>query len=184
MLKIITRGENVEVTDAIRDYVEKRLEKLNRYIGENTEATAHVNVKVYPEKTSKVEVTIPMSYLTLRAEETQPDLYAAIDFVTDKLERQIRKHKTKVNRKSREKGFKGLDFSGDIVPEMMPDEEDVIEVVRTKHVSLKPMDSEEAILQMDLLGHDFFVYEDEDQGVNIVYRREDGRYGLIEASEA
>lgn len=182
MLKVITRGENVEVTEAIRDYVEKRLEKLNRYLGDGTEATAHANVKVYPEKKSKVEVTIPLPYLTLRAEEVQTDLYAAIDFVSEKLERQIRKHKTKVNRKSREKGFKGVDFSGDVVPETEDDSK--LEIVRTKHLSLKPMDSEEAVLQMELLGHNFFIYEDEDQQVNVVYRRADGRYGLIEADKA
>lgn len=182
MLKVITRGENIEVTEAIRSYVEKRLEKLNRYLGEDVEATAHVNVKVYPEKTSKVEVTIPMSFLTLRAEESQTDMYAAIDFVSEKLERQIRKHKTKVNRKSREKGYKGLEFVTDEVTESVSETEDAIEVVRTKHVSLKPMDSEEAILQMEMLGHNFFVYEDEEQAVHVVYRRKDGRYGLIEAT--
>lgn len=182
MLKVITRGENIEVTEAIRSYVEKRLEKLNRYLGDDVEATAHVNVKVYPEKTSKVEVTIPMSFLTLRAEESQTDMYAAIDFVSEKLERQIRKHKTKVNRKSREKGYKGLEFVTDEAVDNEVETEDNIEVVRTKHVSLKPMDSEEAILQMEMLGHNFFVYEDEDQSVYVVYRRKDGRYGLIEAT--
>ncbi|MCT4396279.1 ribosome hibernation-promoting factor, HPF/YfiA family [Periweissella beninensis] len=182
MLKVITRGENIEVTEAIRSYVEKRLEKLNRYLGDDVEATAHVNVKVYPEKTSKVEVTIPMSFLTLRAEESQTDMYAAIDFVSEKLERQIRKHKTKVNRKSREKGYKGLEFVTDEAVDNEVETEDNIEVVRTKHVSLKPMDSEEAILQMEMLGHNFFVYEDEDQSVHVVYRRKDGRYGLIEAT--
>lgn len=183
MLKVITRGENVEVTEAIRDYVGKRLEKLNRYLGDGTEATAHVNVKVYPEKKSKVEVTIPLPYLTLRAEEMQTDMYAAIDFVSEKLERQIRKHKTKVNRKSREKGFKGVDFSGDVVVEN-EEPESKLEIVRTKQLSLKPMDSEEAVLQMELLGHNFFIYEDEDQQINVVYRRADGRYGLIEADKA
>ncbi|MBM7544412.1 ribosomal subunit interface protein [Weissella beninensis] len=182
MLKVITRGENIEVTEAIRSYVEKRLGKLNRYLGDDVEATAHVNVKVYPEKTSKVEVTIPMSFLTLRAEESQTDMYAAIDFVSEKLERQIRKHKTKVNRKSREKGYKGLEFVTDEAVDNEVETEDNIEVVRTKHVSLKPMDSEEAILQMEMLGHNFFVYEDEDQSVHVVYRRKDGRYGLIEAT--
>lgn len=181
MLKVITRGENIEVTEAIRDYIEKRLEKLNRYLGDGTEATAHVNLKVYPEKKSKVEVTIPLPYLTLRAEETQADMYASVDFVSEKIERQIRKHKTKVNRKSREKGFKGVDFSGDLTPEV--EEESKLEIVRTKHLDLKPMDSEEAVLQMELLGHNFFIYEDEDQRVNVVYRRADGRYGLIEAEK-
>jgi len=121
--------------------------------------------------------------LTLRAEETSPDLYASVDLVTDKLERQIRKYKTKVNRKSREKGYKNLDFSAE-TPDADSDDNGELEVVRTKRVSLKPMDNEEAVLQMDMLGHDFFIYEDaETNGISIVYRRNDGRYGLIEADD-
>ncbi|PWF99416.1 ribosome hibernation-promoting factor, HPF/YfiA family [Levilactobacillus bambusae] len=189
MLTFNIRGENIEVTDAIRDYVEKRISKLEKYFDSSVNANAHVNLKVYPNKTSKVEVTIPMPYLTLRAEETSPDLYASVDLVTDKLERQIRKYKTKVNRKSREKGYKDLEFaavnttSEAEAEEELNDDKD-LDVVRTKRVSLKPMDNEEAILQMDMLGHDFFIYEDsETNGISIVYRRNDGRYGLIEATE-
>jgi len=183
MLTFNIRGENIEVTDAIRDYVEKRISKLEKYFDNNVEAIAHVNLKVYQNKTAKVEVTIPLPYLTLRAEETSPDLYASVDLVTDKLERQIRKYKTKVNRKSREKGYKNLDFSADTDSEK-PADSNELEVVRTKRVSLKPMDNEEAILQMDMLGHDFFIYEDaETDAINIVYRRNDGRYGLIETGD-
>ncbi|AKP63828.1 ribosome-associated protein Y (PSrp-1) [Levilactobacillus koreensis JCM 16448] len=183
MLTFNIRGENIEVTDAIRDYVEKRISKLEKYFDNKVEAIAHINLKVYQNKTSKVEVTIPLPYLTLRAEETSPDLYASVDLVTDKLERQIRKYKTKVNRKSREKGYKNLDFAPESAePESNDGNE--LEVVRTKRVSLKPMDNEEAVLQMDMLGHDFFIYEDaETNGISIVYRRNDGRYGLIEANE-
>lgn len=101
MLKFNIRGENVEVTDAIRDYVVKRISKLERFLEPNVEANAHVNLKVYSNnRTYKVEVTIPLPYLTLRAEETSNDMYGSVDLVTDKLERQIRKYKTKVNRKS------------------------------------------------------------------------------------
>ncbi|MCH5464450.1 ribosome hibernation-promoting factor, HPF/YfiA family [Levilactobacillus tujiorum] len=183
MLTFNIRGENIEVTDAIRDYVEKRISKLEKYFDNKVEAIAHVNLKVYQNKTAKVEVTIPLPYLTLRAEETSPDLYASVDLVTDKLERQIRKYKTKVNRKSREKGYKNLDFTPEDT-DTDPAESQKLEVVRTKRVSLKPMDNEEAVLQMDMLGHDFFIYEDaETNGINIVYRRNDGRYGLIEAND-
>src|SRR5699024_6940751 len=133
---------------------------------------------VYPNRTYKVEVTIPLPYLTLRAEETSNDMYGSVDLVTDKLERQIRKYKTKVNRKSREKGLKNLEF----VPSDDDSASDELKIVRTKQVSLKPMDPEEAVLQMDMLGHDFFVFQDaETNGTSIVYRRRDGRYGLIEA---
>ena len=178
MLKFNIRGENVEVTESIRDYVIKRISKLEKFFEDNVEANAHVNLKVYPNKTFKVEVTIPLPYLTLRAEETSSDMYGSIDLVTDKLERQIRKYKTKVNRKSREKGYKNMDFVPDVEAEPVSDD---LKIVRTKQISLKPMDPEEAVLQMDMLGHDFFVFEDaETNGTSVVYRRKDGRYGLIE----
>lgn len=178
MLKFNIRGENVEVTESIRDYVIKRISKLEKFFEDNVKANAHVNLKVYPNKTFKVEVTIPLPYLTLRAEETSSDMYGSIDLVTDKLERQIRKYKTKVNRKSREKGYKNMDFVPDVEDEPVSDD---LKIVRTKQISLKPMDPEEAVLQMDMLGHDFFVFEDaETNGTSVVYRRKDGRYGLIE----
>ena len=178
MLKFNIRGENVEVTESILDYVVKRISKLQKFFEDSVEATAHVNLKVYPNRTYKVEVTIPLPYLTLRAEETSNDMYGSVDLVTDKLERQIRKYKTKVNRKSREKGLKNLEF----VPSDDDSASDELKIVRTKQVSLKPMDPEEAVLQMDMLGHDFFVFQDaETNGTSIVYRRRDGRYGLIEA---
>ena len=184
MLKINVRGENIEVTGSIREYVEKKLTKLEKYFEDTSSSTAHVNLKVYSDKNCKVEVTIPLPYLVLRAEETSPDMYASIDLVTDKLERQIRKHKTKLNRKSREKGFKTFEFVPTADPGEAAAEDKKFEIVRTKSVSLKPMDAEEAILQMDMLGHDFFIYEDaETSGIDIVYRRRDGRYGLIEASD-
>ncbi|WP_040537517.1 ribosome hibernation-promoting factor, HPF/YfiA family [Lentilactobacillus parafarraginis] len=185
MLIFNIRGENIEVTQAIRDYVEKRISKLEKYFEKDMKNTAHVNLRVYPDKQAKVEVTIPLPYLTLRAEEVSNDLYASVDLVTDKLERQIRKYKTKVNRKSREKGFKNLEFiPNETQPADDSDDESKFDVVRTKRLALKPMDNEEAILQMDMLGHDFFIYEDADtSGIDIVYRRNDGRYGLIETGE-
>lgn len=177
MFKYNIRGENIEVTDAIRAYAEKKISKLEKYFADVPTAIAHVNLKVYTEKTAKVEVTIPLPYLVLRAEETSIDLYGSIDLVVDKLERQVRKYKTKINRKSREKGFDLL------VPEQVVEEEEGIEIVRTKQFELKPMDSEEAVLQMNMLGHSFFVFEDaETEETNIVYRRKDGKYGLIETN--
>ena len=96
MFRYNVRGENIEVTEAIRSYVEKKVGKLERYFNDVPDATAHINLKVYTDKTAKVEVTIPLPYLVLRAEETSPDLYASVDLVVDKLERQIRKFKTKI----------------------------------------------------------------------------------------
>ncbi len=185
MLRFNVRGENIEVTDAIRNYVEKKVGKLERYFSTAPEATAHINLKVYPDKTAKVEVTIPLPYIVLRAEETSPDLYASADLVVDKLERQIRKFKTKINRKSRGKSA----IEAEAVASFMKEEAGTesaeqtseFDIVRTKRLSLKPMDSEEAVLQMNMLGHNFFIFEDaETNGTSIVYQRKDGKYGLIE----
>lgn len=179
------RGENIEVTQAIREYAEKRVAKLDKFFADTSNTTAYVNLKVYPDKTAKAEVTIPLSFLVLRAEETTDDLYKSIDFVVDKLERQVRKYKTKINRKSREKGFDGISEvpTIDVNQEQAGGEEPHLEIVRSKRISLKPMDSEEAVLQMDMLGHNFFIYTDaETNEINIVYRRKDGRYGLIETA--
>jgi putative sigma-54 modulation protein len=175
------RGENIEVTPAIRDYVERKISKLERYFTETPEAKVNVNLRFNQDKTSKVEVTIPLPNLVLRAEETNVDMYAGIDLISDKLERQIRKHKTKVNRKFREKGDFPNTFSTSEHIEGQEVDEDDLELVRTKRFDLKPMDSEEAILQMNLLGHSFYVFNNADTNrTNVVYKRKDGRYGLIE----
>src|SRR5690625_746233 len=174
------RGENIEVTQPIREYVEKKIGKLNKYFDTPPASDVHVNLSVYNEE-QQIEVTIPMTDLLLRAEEQHTDLYAAIDLVVDKLERQIRKYKTKVNRKFRQKGIPKHIFA-ELEKEALEEKEsDEIEIVRTKRFNLKPMDSEEAILQMDMLGHTFFVFTNaETADTNVVYKRKDGRYGLIE----
>ncbi|MFS0559803.1 ribosome-associated translation inhibitor RaiA [Terribacillus sp. 179-K 1B1 HS] len=189
-MKYNIRGENVEATEAIKDYVEKKVGKLERYFDSPVDSEVHVNLSVH-NNASKIEVTIPMKNLLLRAEESHADLYAAIDLVVTKLERQIKKHKTKVNRRSRQSGdapkhaFAALENEGaaGAVVATNEDEEDLdsFEIVRNKRFDLKPMDSEEAILQMDMLGHSFFVYTNSVTGdTNVVYKRKDGRYGLIE----
>ncbi|WNB92744.1 ribosome hibernation-promoting factor, HPF/YfiA family [Bacillus sp. NEB1478] len=175
------RGENIEVTEAIRAYVEKKVTKLTKYFNETPNSDVHVNLKVYNNEQS-IEVTIPMKGLLLRAEERHTDLYAAIDLVVEKLERQIRKHKTKVNRKTRNsEGAKHMFATGtEGVSTALLDEEEEFEIVREKRFDFKPMDTEEAILQMDLLGHNFFVYNNAESGeMNVVYKRRDGKYGLI-----
>jgi putative sigma-54 modulation protein len=175
------RGENIEVTPAIREYIEKKISKLERYFTETPEAKVNVNLRFNQDKTSKVEVTIPLPNLVLRAEETNVDMYGAIDLISDKLERQIRKHKTKVNRKFREKGDFPITFTVSENSEAQEVEDEELELVRTKRFDLKPMDSEEAILQMNLLGHNFYVFNNsETNRTNVVYKRKDGRYGLIE----
>lgn len=184
MLNFNIRGENIEVTPAIREYVESKIEKVERYFNDDLNANANVNLKVYNDKQTKVEVTIPMKNLTLRAEERHNDMYAAVDLIVDKLERQIRKHKTKVNRKFRDREGTGIYFAtvAQAEPATESNEEEYT-IVRTKQFDLKPMDQEEAVLQMNMLGHDFYIYTDaESDSTNIVYKRRDGKYGLIETN--
>ncbi|WP_407271118.1 ribosome hibernation-promoting factor, HPF/YfiA family [Radiobacillus sp. PE A8.2] len=185
-MKYNIRGENVEVTNAIKEYVEKKIGKLERYFDSPPTSEVHVNISVYNDE-QQIEVTIPMTNLLLRAEEQHNDLYAAIDLVVDKLERQIRKYKTKVNRKFKQNGSPKHIFAEmerEVQAEKQAElDEDELDIVRTKRFDLKPMDSEEAVLQMDMLGHAFYVFTNSITGsTSVVYRRRDGRYGLIEPS--
>lgn len=174
-MKITLRGKNIEITEAIEEKVSEKLSKLDKYfiVSENVEAK--VLVRTYPYG-QKIEVTIPTEYVLLRAEVVDQDLYNAIDLVIDKLEGQIRKYKTRLNRKSKDNK---LAFNLASIEPLEEEEEDVL--VKTKTITPKPMDMEEAIMQMELIGHSFFVYRDtETDAINIVYRRNDGDYGLIE----
>ncbi|MFC7393851.1 ribosome hibernation-promoting factor, HPF/YfiA family [Scopulibacillus cellulosilyticus] len=180
------RGENIEVTPSLRDYAEKKVKKLERYFDSPLASDVHINMHVHNNE-QVIEVTIPMQGLLLRAEESHEDLYAAIDLVVEKLERQTRKYKTKMNRKlrqdTREQQLNQL-YQGSATTATyteVDDEDTDFEVVRNKRFNLKPMDTEEAILQMDMLGHAFFVFTNAESGdTNVVYKRKDGRYGLIE----
>ena len=174
-MKITLRGKNIEITEAIEEKVSEKLSKLDKYfiVSENVEAK--VLVRTYPYG-QKIEVTIPTEYVLLRAEVVDQDLYNAIDLVIDKLEGQIRKYKTRLNRKSKDNK---LAFNLESIEPLEEEEEDVL--VKTKTITPKPMDMEEAIMQMELIGHSFFVYRDtETDAISIVYRRNDGDYGLIE----
>ena len=174
-MKITLRGKNIEITEAIEEKVSEKLSKLDKYfiVSENVEAI--VLVRTYPYG-QKIEVTIPTEYVLLRAEVVDQDLYNAIDLVIDKLEGQIRKYKTRLNRKSKDNK---LAFNLATIEPIEEEEEDVL--VKTKTITPKPMDMEEAIMQMELIGHSFFVYRDtETDAISIVYRRNDGDYGLIE----
>ncbi|MEX3623699.1 ribosome hibernation-promoting factor, HPF/YfiA family [Viridibacillus arvi] len=178
MNNIQIRGENVEVTQSLKNYTNQKLGKLERYFGKPIK-DVFVNFKVY-KVGQKVEVTIPISGMFLRAEETHEDLYAAIDLVVGKLEGQIRKHKTKVNRRVRESA-KVIDIP--FVTDDLNEETDDLVVVRKKTLALKPMSEDEAILQMELIGHQFYVFIDANtEQASIVYKRKDGKYGLIETN--
>ena len=177
-MKFNVRGENIEITSALKEYVEKKVGRIEKYF--DTPPTSEVKVTMKVEKdVHRVEVTIILPNLVLRGEEVNADMYAAIDLVVEKLERQIKKYKTKINRKFRQDGnIKNL-FKDSVATNKEDDEE--IKVVRTKRFNIKPMDLEEAILQMDMLGHSFFVFANsETEEMNVVYIRKDGRYGLIE----
>ena len=176
-MDIIIRGSKLEITEAMESYAKEKLTKLDKYI-EDQEAKATVVVKVSGHL-HKVEVTIPLKSLILRAEESQEDFYAAIDLVIDKLERQIRKNKTRIA-SSKKKEVK--DFAYSYIEEIDEEEDDTPTVVKRKKIDLKPMDEEEAILQMELLGHSFYLYKDsETNNATLVYKRKDGNYGIIES---
>jgi len=188
MLQFNIKGDNIEVTPAIREHIEKKVEKIERYFPEGTNARAMVHLKAINNSQSKVEITIPMQNLTLRAEERHEELYAAVDLIVGKLERQIRKYKTKVNRKFRDREPMGQAFANyesEGNGNTDEEKEEDFTIVRTKSFDLKPMDEEEAVLQMNMLGHNFFVFTDaETNDTNIVYKRKDGTYGLIETSSS
>ena len=173
-MKYNIRGDKMLITDAIKDYTETKLGKLEKYFKDD-DITANVLAKVRGNS-QIVEVTIPTSKFILRSEEESDDLYAAIDLVSDKLERQIRKNKTRLNRNVKD-NIKEFNFDFDIKEE----EEAKEKIVKRKDIEMKPMDEEEAILEMELLGHSFFVYKDMDTNKTcVLYKRKDGDYGLIE----
>ncbi|KXT77453.1 ribosome hibernation-promoting factor, HPF/YfiA family [Streptococcus sp. DD13] len=180
MIKFNIRGENLEVTEALRAYVEDKVAKIEKYFSPEQELAAKVNLKVYREKNAKVEVTIPLGSVTLRAEDVSQDMYGSIDLVVDKIERQIRRNKTKIEKRNRQKvATNKLFVDGDY-----DTEEADQHIVRTKQIDLKPMSLEEALLQLELLGHDFYLYTDAHDGTtNVLYKREEGGVGLLEVKE-
>jgi putative sigma-54 modulation protein len=183
-MKFNIRGENIQVTSALQEYVEKKVGRLEKYFETTQPNDVQVTMRVHRGE-GTIEVTIPLNGVILRAEETHEDMYASIDLVVEKLERQIRKHKTKLLRKLRiNSATKVGQRENQPVAVLLPDidDEDVnIDIVRNKRFDLKPMDTHEAVMQMDMLGHSFFVFQNTDTNdVNVVYRRNDGRYGLIE----
>lgn len=176
MATFTIRGKNIEITPALRDYVEKKVGKVTKYFENVGEITVLLTVT---KGRHIVEVTVPIQGMLLRGEESTMDMYTSIDLVIEKLERQIHKHKTKLERR-----FRAGSFKPEVVPQASlgraEDGEDY-PLVKTKRFTVKPMDVQEAIMQMNLVNHDFFVFRDaQTEEVNVVYRRKDGNYGLIE----
>lgn len=172
------RGKNIELTEALKEYTTKRLSKLEKYIDDVKEAQVALSIGA---EGHKVEVTIPLNGVILRGEEATSDMYTSIDLVEEKLEKQIEKHKTRLYRSNRGAGLKNA-FNEEVKKEI--DEKGPaaqFKILRSKRFALKPMDEEEAIMQMNLLGHTFFVFHNaRSEEVNVVYKRKDGNYGLIE----
>ena len=172
-MKINIRGEKTNITEAMKSYAEEKMQKLNKYIENSDEVAGTILFKVYGPK-QQIEVTIPLKNCTLRVEEEGLDFYAIIDTSIDKLERQIIKNKTRIS-KNRNKSK--LDFVLDFEPE----EENESKIVKRKNIELKPMDEEEAILQMELLNHDFYMFKNtETNKMAVIYKRKHGDYGIIE----
>jgi putative sigma-54 modulation protein len=172
-------GNKVKVTGPIKDYVHEKIGRLGRYFGAPEDLNVNVQIRVRGIE-QIIEVTIPTKNAILRAEESHKDLYAAIDLVSEKLERQIRKNKTRMTKKKVKKHYEDYNLNFEIEKE----EEIVNEIVKRKVLDVKPMSEEEAILQMDLLGHEFFVFKHADtMKVCVLYKRKDGHYGLIVAQE-
>jgi ribosomal subunit interface protein len=176
-MKFNIHSDKLEITDSIRSYIDEKLGKLNKYFEDANNINARIVVKIKGSDQT-IEVTIPTKYFTLRNEERHSDLYAAIDMVVDKLERQIRKNKTKLQNKLLKK--KNNDFCFDYIEDIPEIEE---KIVRRKKLEMKPMSEEEALLQMSMVGHDFFIYKDADiNSVCVIYKRKDGHYGIIETN--
>ena len=172
-MRYIMYGKNIEVTEGLRLAVEDKFGKLSRYFTEDTEI--HVTFSIEKEL-QKIEVTIPMKGNLVRAEEESEDMYASIDMVEDTIERQLRKFKNKLVDKKQN----AVSLSQAFLTEAA-EEDDEVKIVRTKRFAVKPMDVEEACVQMELLGHSFFVFRNaETDEVNVVYKRKGNTYGLIE----
>ncbi|MEG0313914.1 MAG: ribosome-associated translation inhibitor RaiA [Erysipelotrichaceae bacterium] len=173
-MKVLIYGKNLEVTEALQQKVEKKLNFLEKYFIIDENVVANVVLKVHPT-IQKIEITIPTKFAVLRAEVANKDLYAAVDLAIDKLEDQIRRQKTRLSKKNKEK------LAMSFIKEEIDADEDVL--VKTKSIIPDNMDLEEAIMRMEMLDHTFFIYRDEETNeLAVVYKRHDGGYGLIETN--
>ena len=176
-MEIIIHGDKIKITKAMNDYINEKLEKLDKYLENSDSVRANVIVKVRNHEQT-VEITIPLKSFILRSEETKEDFYAAVDKTIDKLERQIRKNKTKLMSRQSKPSY---DFNFANV-DIEAKEENKSKIVKRKTIEVKPMHEEEAILQMELLGHEFYMFKNADTDKPaVVYKRKDGNYGLMES---
>ena len=172
-MRYIISGKNIDVTEGLKDAIYEKLGKLEKYFTPETDVVVTLSVE---KMRQKIEVTIPVKGSIIRAEQVSDDMYVSIDLVEEIIERQMRKYKTKlVNQMHGTGNFQKayMDMEGD--------EDEGIQIVRTKRFAIKPMDVEEACVQMELLGHNFFVFRNaQTDEVNVVYKRKGNTYGLIE----
>lgn len=172
-MRYIISGKNIDVTEGLKEAIYEKIGKLERYFTDDTEV--HVTFSVEKER-QKIEVTIPMKGNIIRAEEESTDMYVSIDLVEEIIERQLRKYKNKIVERKQH----GIGLNRAFLEEETSGEEN-IEIIRSKRFAIKPMDPEEACVQMELLGHDFYVFRNsETDEVNVVYKRKVDSYGLIE----
>lgn len=175
-MKIIISGKNIELTDAIKKKVEEKLSKLDKFFTSDTTAT----VTLKNEKIGDVvEINIPVKGNLLRVSECDSNLFASIDVAADKIERQIRKYRTKIHDNKIHNIMKNLS-NGNFSEEKVEEEDSEINIVKKKQLMLKPMDDEEACMQLDMIGHSFFIYENTSGKICVAYKRGDGNFGIIE----
>ena len=172
-MRITISGKKIDVTQGLKDAVYEKLGKLEKYFTPETEAIVTLSVE---KNRQKIEVTVPVKGSVIRAEQVSDDMYVSIDLVQEIIERQMRKHKTRLVNRNRGGG----NFQKAFI-EMEVEDPDEVQIVRTKKFAMKPMDPEEACVQMELLGHNFFVFRNaETDDVSVVYKRKGNTYGLIE----
>lgn len=172
--------KDMKNSDALEDLVEKKLSRLDKYF--RSEAESRVTMSTIKKTNFKVEVLIPFNGLYLRAEETTDDMHKSVDRVVEKMERQLQRYKTKIEKRHTKDSVRFPEFNQVAFadPNVQPEEQEEPKIVRTKSFEFKPMTEDEAILQMELLGHDFYIFEDLGGTTSVLYKRKDGNYGLIE----
>lgn len=178
-MELTVRGKNLEITDALHSYVEKHTGKIQRYFDKPIKINVLLRIS---NMTKTCEVTVFVDGIILRGVEKSDDMYKSIDLVFDKVERQIHKYKTRLAKRFKERNTLSRQFVMEKETASAPDAE--FEIVKTKHFNISPMSPEEAVLQMNLLGHSFFMFfNSETEAMAVVYRRDDGKYGLIDADK-
>ena len=172
-MRFVITGRNIDITEGLRNAVKEKIGKLEKYFNPDTEVIATLSVE---KDRQKIEVTIPVKGNIIRSEQVSSDMYVSIDLVEEVIERQLKKYKNKITDKQQARES----FSDEFI-EKDYDEDDSIKIIRTKKFGIKPMDVEEACIQMELLGHDFYVFRNADTDeVNVVYKRKGNTFGLIE----